>query len=194
MYHGSLVERNGLELAIEAFSTIRQSIPGAELRIYGASNPFLEGVLARVESKGLTGVRYLGARTLEGIVQAISECDVGIIPNQRNIFAELNTPTRIFEYLALGKPVIAPNSAGIRDYFSEDSLIFFELGNAADLGKRIEFVFTRPELAAQVAKRGQQVHRSHSWRQERLRLLECVTATLSPKPGGKDATAEGINV
>jgi len=34
-------------------------------------------------------------------------CDLGVIPEHHNAFAEINTPTGIFEYLALGKPVIA---------------------------------------------------------------------------------------
>jgi hypothetical protein len=36
MYHGSLVERNGLSLAVETVAKLRASIPGAELRIYGS--------------------------------------------------------------------------------------------------------------------------------------------------------------
>ncbi len=50
-------------------------------------------------------VQYLGARQLEDLVPEIDVCDVGVIPNQRNAFTDINTPTRIFEYLASGKPV-----------------------------------------------------------------------------------------
>ena len=75
-----------------------------ELRIYGPSTPFLEQVMESVRTQGLQGsVTYAGPRSLEGIVEAIEDCDVGIVPNQRNIFTELNTPTRIFEYLAGGQ-------------------------------------------------------------------------------------------
>ena len=38
----------------------------------------------------------------------IEQCDVGLIPNRQSVFTELNTPTRIFEYLAIGKPEAAP--------------------------------------------------------------------------------------
>ena len=79
-----------------------------------------------VRAQGLTSaVQYLGPIRLEDIVGAIEDCDVGVIPNQRSVFTEINTPTRIFEYLAVGKPVIAPRAGGIRDYFDEESLIFF---------------------------------------------------------------------
>jgi glycosyltransferase involved in cell wall biosynthesis len=179
MYHGSLVERNGLDLAVDAFARIHRSIPGAKLRIYGSSNSFLERVMASVRERGLdTAVEYLGPKSLEQIVDAIEECDLGLVPNQRNIFTELNTPTRIFEYLALGKPVIAPRAPGICDYFDDNSLLFFELGDAEDLARRIEFVFHSPEATAEITRRGQEVHRAHTWREESQRLTGLVAALL----------------
>jgi glycosyltransferase involved in cell wall biosynthesis len=175
MYHGSLVERNGLALAVEAFARVRSSAPNAQLRIYGSRNAFLERVMDSVRSQGLEeAVHYLGPQPLEGIVKAIEECDVGVIPNQRSIFTELNTPTRIFEYLALGKPVIAPRAPGICDYFDDDSLILFELGDAADLAGKIEYVFRFPGKAAEIAARGRSVHRAHTWREEKHRLTSLV--------------------
>jgi glycosyltransferase involved in cell wall biosynthesis len=183
MYHGSLVERNGLDLAVEAFAKVRAVIPNAELRVYGGRNAFLDRVLDSVRKQGLEGVHYLGSKKLEEIVKAIEECDVGIIPNQRNIFTEINTPTRIFEYLALEKPVIAPRVPGICDYFDEGSLIFFELGNARDLARQIEHVFHSPDDAREKLKRGLEVHRAHRWRDERLQLLGLVDELLSDSNG-----------
>jgi len=180
MYHGSLVERNGLELAIKAFARVRSTIPNAELRIYGSRNPFLDRMMEMVKKQGMEGsVHYLGPKPLEKIVEAIEESDVGVIPNLRNIFTELNTPTRIFEYLALGKPVITPNAPGITDYFDEESLVFFELGDDADLARKIEFVFNRPERAVEITKRGQEVHQAHMWREERMKLIGLMTRLLS---------------
>src|SRR5205823_2618353 len=102
-----------------------------ELRIYGSATPFLESVIGFVLNHGLADVvHYLGAKSLDEIAKAIEDCDVGIIPNRRSVFTEINTPTRIFEYLALGKPVIAPFAPGITDYFEKQDLFFFEFGNA----------------------------------------------------------------
>ncbi len=179
MYHGSLVERNGLDLAVEALARVRQAVPAAELRIYGPKSRFLEHVMDAARKKGMhEAVRYLGPKRLEEIVQAIGECDVGVIPNQRNIFTEINTPTRIFEYLALGKPVVAPRAPGIQDYFNQESLLFFELGNSEDLARNIEYVYSHPSEAIETVKRGQQVYLAHAWSQERQRLVNLVSEHL----------------
>ena len=134
LYHGSLVESNGLDLAVDAVSKVRRTIPGVELRICGRSTPFLERNMDEVRLRGIQDcVRYLGPKRLEDIVQEIKACDVGLIPNHRNAFTAINTPTRIFEYLALGKPVVAPRMPGVQDYFSPEALLFFEAGDADDL-------------------------------------------------------------
>ena len=143
MYHGSLVERHGLDLAVTALGKIKESVPSAELRVYGRSTPYLEQVMDSVRKSPLSEVvRYLGPRKLEQIVEAIGECDVGVIPNRRSIFTELNTPTRIFEYLSQGKPVIAPRLRESWTIWPEE-LILFELGDADDLAAKIKRLITR---------------------------------------------------
>lgn len=180
MYHGSIVERNGLDLAVEALARIRESLPSVQLRIYGRRTAFLDQVMADVERRRLTAsVQYLGPRSLEGLVREIEACDVGMIPNQRSDFADINTPTRIFEYLALGKPVIAPRTAGICDYFDCNSLVYFEAGDARDLARKTEFVFRKPREAFEIIRRGQEVYRQHSWPAERQRLTGVVARLLS---------------
>ena len=182
MYHGSLVERNGLELAVDALAQIRDKVPMAQLRVYGRSTPYLEQVMTKVRAIGLDGrVQYLGAKKLEDLVHEIEECDVGVIPNQRNTFTDINTPTRIFEYLAIGKPVIAPSTLGILDYFGIDSLLFFESGNAAELGERMEYAAFHPNEVLAIAEQGQKVYLAHSWQQERETLVSLVEDLLKKK-------------
>ena len=179
LYHGSLVPRNGFDLAVDALETARKSVPTATLMVCGERSAFFEGVMDSVRKRGLQeNVEYLGVKNRRQIVEAINGCDLGIIPNHRNIFTEINTPTRIFEYLALGKPVIAPRTEGIRDYFGDGELIFFEVGDANDLARKIEFTFSNPSEVGQIVGRGQQVYLAHKWSRERANLLNSIGALL----------------
>lgn len=190
MYHGSLVERNGVDLAVKALDRVRTKIHGVELRIYGKKTPFLEKVMSEVHTNGLEGwVTYLGPKSLEELVGEIAACDLGVIPNHRSAFSEINTPTRIFEYLAGGKPVIAPRAAGICDYFADDALFFFELGNAEDLAEKIQYVYGHPEETFETARRGQAVYLEHCWPVERQRLTARVATLLTER--AKDLASEG---
>ncbi len=173
MYHGTLVERNGVDLAVEALAKVRETVPAAELHIYGPRTPFLDRVLNMVTEKRLEkAVQYMGARRLEQLGEAIAVCDVGVIPNKHSIFTEINTPTRIFEYLASGKPVIAPRAPGIQDYFNDDALIYFNLGDAEDLAVKLVWVATHPREACEITSRGQEVYLQHTWSREKEKLLK----------------------
>jgi len=182
MYHGTLVERHGLGVAVEAVNQVRRAVPNVELRVYGDRTPYLEQVLDAVKEGHQHWVRYLGPKTQEQIVQAIDDCDLGVVPNLRSVFTWINTPTRIFEFLTRGKPVIAPSAPGVLEYFAEDSLIFFELGDATDLARKIEFVMHHPLEVAEITRCGQQVCLAHPWSREREGLVELILNLLHANP------------
>ena len=193
MYHGSLVERHGLDLAVAAVARVLPTIPGIELRIYGQRTPFLDKVMATVPAAKLEHVvRFLGSKSQEEIAQAILDCDVGIIPNRRSIFTELNTPTRIFEYLAQMRPVIAPRAPGILDYFGPDDLIYFELGNLDELAEKILYAYREPAAVARSLARGYDIYLNHCWSQERRRFVNLVAdmLNLAREPDDEPAVAE----
>jgi len=182
MFHGSIVERNGLDIAVEALRLLRASVPNAELWVYGATTPFLQKVMDPASLNGLSSaVRYLGPKSQKEIVAAIHTCDVGVIPNRNNAFTEINTPTRIFEYLSLGKPVVSPRAKGITDYFGPQDMVYFELGDAASLARQLEFVFRNPAQARTITERGQQVYSHQCWSQARLKFIGRVAELLRPE-------------
>lgn len=114
-------------------------------------------------------------------MEAIDACDVGIIPNRRSIFTEINTPTRIFEYLSRGRPVIAPAVPGIRDYFSDGQLVFFELGDANDLARKLEYVCLHPQEVEKTVELGQAVYRDHRWSAERTKFTNLAGELLTAR-------------
>jgi len=180
MYHGSLVERNGLDLAIDALAHLRNKIPNLELRVYGRHTPYLDQVMEKASALGVeSSIRYLGQKRLEDLVGEIEASDVGVIPNQRNAFTAINTPTRIFEYLALGKPVVAPRTPAIEDYFDPRSLLFFEAGDAAGLAEQLEYVYFKAREATSIAERGQQIYLAHTWHEERQTLVNLVNSLFN---------------
>jgi glycosyltransferase involved in cell wall biosynthesis len=190
MYHGALVERHGLDIAVQAIEMLRDRIPNIRLRIYGKATPFVDQIMEMVAERGLEReVHYYGSKGLGQIAEAIDSCDVGIIPNRRSVFTEINLPTRIFENLARGKPVIAPSTVGIQDYFTSEELVFFDPGDAEDLARKILYVFTQPGELKEIVSRGQKVYLAHTWGKERSKLT-ALTAELLSENGRAETSAE----
>jgi glycosyltransferase involved in cell wall biosynthesis len=85
-------------------------------------------------------------------------------------------PTRIFEYLSMGKPVIAPRTKGILDYFRADDLYFFESGNTQSIAEAIMDVYGNRTQRLKRIERGMAVYQRHLWKIQRYRLKELVEA------------------
>ena len=124
---------------------------------------------------------YHGQKTLEEIASHILKADLGIIPNKRTPFTEINMPTRIFEYLALQKPVIAPRTKGIGDYFQEHQILYFEPGNIRDLTARIRWAYEHPAELHAVTREGRTIFKAFDWEAQKLALLSAAESLLSHK-------------
>ena len=182
MYHGLLVERHGLDLAIRAVAQLRAKIPGIRLHLYGEPTEYLKIIQNLVKELRVDDlVTFHGFKPLPEIARYISTIDVGIIPNRASSFTQINFPTRIFEYLAMQKPVIVPDTHGILDYFDEDEIIYFKAGDIADLAQKMEWAHANPGGLAATLQKGHAVYERHRWEMEEEKLIKLV-ADLTGQP------------
>lgn len=181
MYHGLIVERHGLDLAVQAVARLRPAIPGIELHLYGESTEYLGKILALAKELNVeNAIRFHGFKTLNEIARDISKADLGLVPNRLSVFTEINFPTRIFEYLAMNRPVIVPSTRGIRDYFTEEEILFFEPNNADDLTAKIQWACEHPAELQRLVQNGRRVYEKNCWEQEQEKFLHMVNRMTSP--------------
>lgn len=190
MYHGLLVERHGLDLAIRAVAQLRPKIPGIHMHLYGEPTEYLKSIQNLVKELQVEDlVTFHGFKSLPEIAGCISTIDVGIIPNRSSSFTQINFPTRIFEYLAMQKPVIVPNTSGIEDYFNDDEIIYFKAGDIADIARKIEWAYANPGELAMTLQKGRAVYEQHRWEMEEQKLINLVTDITgqpsAPPPAAK---------
>jgi glycosyltransferase involved in cell wall biosynthesis len=182
MYHGLLVERHGLDTAIEAVAQLRSQIPGIQLHLYGEPTDYSLKIDSMVrELKLEMVVKSHGFKKQVEIAGCISQIDLGVIPNRSSSFTAINFPTRIFEYLAMNKPVIVPDTQGIQDYFSEEDIIFFKAGEVASLAKKILWAYENPEGLETVLRRGRAIYEANSWDMEEKKFTGIVSGLTAGK-------------
>ncbi len=181
MYHGTVVERHGLDTAVEAVAQVRDTIKNIAFHVFGDGD-FVDEFKRRVKELGVQDVvTYHGQVGIEAIAATIGHVDVGIIPNKKSVFTDINFPTRIFEYLSKGKPVVAPRTRGIKDYFREDEIEFFEPGDPSDLATAILRIHHDPERSKAVVVKGMRVYERCSWPLEKARFVNVVNSLLGRK-------------
>ena len=178
MFHGFIAKHNGLPLALEAISIAQKEIPKIRFDIFGSADN-AEGLKEYSEHLHLGQiVRFHGLVSLDVIAEYVVRSDLGIIPNLKTPFTEINFPTRIFEYLCLKTPVIAPKTQGVLDYFDIESICFFEPGNAKSLAAAIINISKDTITRERYISRGYPIYFNHRWelqKQSLVKLVEGVT-------------------
>ena len=177
MYHGTVVERHGLGTALDAMVILQSEVNGLAFEVFGDGDYVPRFLELRTALSLEDRVTYHGKVSLEKIAAAIEQADVGLIPNLRSVFTDINLPTRIFEYLSKGTPSIVPRTEGILDYFDEDSIFFFEPGDPESLAAAVRRVLDDPAHTAAIVEKGREIYRQHHWSVEKQVLIKMVEAS-----------------
>ena len=179
MYHGLLVERHGLDLAVQAVAQLRARIPGLKLCFYGENTDYMEKIAVMVRELGLAqAVEYGGLKSQREIAQIIATIDLGLIPNRVNQFTSINFPTRIFEYLAMDKPVLMTRTQGVQDYFAEDEILYFEGEKPDALADKIQWAYEHPAQLRALVEKGRRVFEKHRWLAEEAHFCSLANHLL----------------
>lgn len=177
LYNGSIVERHGLDILIDAIFILKDKIPNLELRIFGTGE-FWDLVSRKIGELNLWNyVKYYGGVMLDDLVKEIATCDLGIIPNRFNEFTNLNFPIRVLEYIHFKKPVIVPRTKGIIDYFPENSIFYFDPLRANELSKIIFNIYINKESLRNIIEEGYKIYQRNTWQQQKEVLLKLYALT-----------------
>jgi len=106
LYVGNLEHYQGVGLAIESFALVAKELPEAYFLIVGGNPQQIDEYSSRynlVPEK--TRVIFLGARPLSQLAGLLLGADILVSPRLKGI----NTPMKIYNYLASGKVVLATN-------------------------------------------------------------------------------------
>ena len=106
--------------------------------------------------------------------------DVCITPHRMTAFTESLNPIKLWEYLAAGKPIVATDVAGFRDYPQ-----FVHLASDADsFGRAVEDALSEQDSTAGEGRRAEA--RRHSWEARLDQVAELLAG--KPAPQRKEAS------
>jgi len=139
VYAGGLSPIYELDVVIDAIALIRSSRSTIDVRLDVYGRDFGEVPLReRAEALGIGGrVTLHGRIPLEDVPAAVAAADIGLAPTRRSRFTDYSLSTKVFEYAAMGKPVVASRLPMVERTFGPDTVVTYEPGNADDLAAAI---------------------------------------------------------
>jgi len=175
VYHGTILRRLGLDLAVLAFVKAANACPGARLEIYGDGDAS-EELAAQIEASGMKDRIYFSKKMfrVEEIAEKIKGASVGIIPNRRDVATDYMLPVKMLEYVHLGIPVIAPRLLVIQYYFSQEQVAYYEPEDVYGLAATLCRLYGDAGERAERAERAAEFLEEFGWETLKEELFKAV--------------------
>jgi glycosyltransferase involved in cell wall biosynthesis len=125
-YAGTLIqEKDGIETLISAFLKVKESNPDIKLKIAGGSSAEMDRLKSKLYITEKDRIEFLGLIPGKDIPGMLLNAKILMLPRPLSKQAEGGFPTKLGEYLASGRPVIATPVGEIPKYLTHKKDIVF---------------------------------------------------------------------
>lgn len=140
MYAGILGYAQGLDVIIKS-AFITKNFPEIKYVIIG-DGPEKEKLLALSKELNLSNLIFIGNIPRENMSNAIASCNVYIVPLKKNDLFLGAIPSKLFEPLAMGKPILLGVDGEARELFIEkgNGGLFFTPEDADELAEKVLYL------------------------------------------------------
>lgn len=135
LYHFSGLKEVALELA-----KIKEEKPNVKLLIVGDGDAFDDLQKLREENHLDGQIIMTGKQPYESIPEFIAAADVCLLPAYNNEIMRDIVPIKFYEYMAMGKPVIATKLPGVMKEFGEDHGVIYVDRSEEALKRAMELI------------------------------------------------------
>ena len=187
VYAGALTPTYELDVALEALASIRRARPDLDVRfdVFGRGDA-AERLVTQATQLGIEEhVTFHGRIPIEDVPAAVARADIGLAPTRHDPFTDVSLSTKVFEYAAMGKPVVASRLPMVERTFPADSVATYHPGDSSSMVAAIlSFVDDEAGREAAVARTAEVV-RASAWESEAERYIALVDRLTGEQPTGE---------
>lgn len=145
--------KDGINVLIEAFSTIAPEFKNLKLYLIGNKNKTWLDEAAKYSLDNQ--IKFIGKVSPQLVPEYLNQAKVLVLARPANTQAEGGFPTKLGEYLASGTPVLATNVGEIKEYLEDESNIFLaEPGSSLSFAEKLDYILTNYDHAVKVGIKG----------------------------------------
>jgi glycosyltransferase involved in cell wall biosynthesis len=110
-YAGGFGPHRGIDTLIRALPLVRSRVPDARLVLMGAGEGESELRELAVAQQVSTAIDFTGWVGLDEMRRRLAEASVGVVPHERSEHTETTVPHKLFQYMAMGLPLVVTDCA-----------------------------------------------------------------------------------
>jgi len=141
-FMGWLYHFSGLKEVLSELAKRKKTNPKTKLLIVGDGEARDELVSLRNDYDLQSHVILTGKKPYDEIPELVAAADVCLLPAYNNSIMRDIVPIKMYEYMAMGKPVIATRLPGITKEFGNDNGVLYVEGPQDVLNKAAELIRT----------------------------------------------------
>lgn len=152
MFFGTIRKHKGLEYLIEAVNRLRNKnvmlvVVGVDLK-----DKYCESLINNIKMTVGKKFKWYGIQPFEKVPEFLAIADVIVIPQGKNLATEGQFPAKIFDAMAMAKPIISTNVNDISEILDGCGIII-ESGDVNSLKKSIEYILDNRDKAEEMGVR-----------------------------------------
>jgi len=179
--HGSIEERYGHEVIIQAVKLIKEKIPNLQYNIIGEGSHESD-LIKLVKKLGCEKyINFLGFLPFDEMFKILKNSDVGIIAMYKTPYSELIDTNKMYEYIALKIPVITSRLAAIEENFNDSCLLYFEPGNADELAQCIFTVYNNAKRRNELITNAYSRYKMIAWNKSKKIYIKLINSLYNNK-------------
>ena len=173
---------HGVVQLAEAIKLVPANLP---LRFLLVGSGSLHGEVERILHGEIASRRVIltGAVPHERVPLLLDACDMLVSPHIPLADGSefFGSPTKIFEYMAMGKGIVASRLGQIGEVLANNETgVLIEPGNVPDLARAIVKLAESPELRTRLGKRAREVAiQNHTWTRNAERVLQAYDELMN---------------
>ena len=117
------------------------------------------------------------------VADLLRGADVLVLPNPPSaISTQFTSPLKLFEYMAVGRPIVASDLPAIREVLEDNvTALLVPGGDAAAIAAAVRRLIDDPALAARLARGAALAVRDYSWDRRAERIETLLRQVASPQ-------------
>ena len=181
VYTGALTPTYELDVAVAAVAGIAEERPDLDvvLDVYGRGDTG-PALAAQADELGIADrITFHGRIPIEDVPAAVARADIGLAPTRHDKFTDMSLSTKVFEYAAMGKPVVASRLPMVEATFPKGTVATYTPGDAGEMARAIIDFADHPVRRGTAVTKTAEIVKAGSWEHESVGYLALVERLIA---------------
>ena len=186
IYTGGLTPTYEVDVAVTALARLAGERPDLDPRldIFGRGDTEARLRVSAQELDVSDRVTFHGRIPIDDVPAAVAAADIGLAPTRRDPFTDLSLSGKVYEYAAMGKPVVASRLPMVVATFPPGTVATYEAGDPAAMAAAIAALADDPVAREAAVARTAALVRDAAWEAESVAYLAIVERLIDAHPVG----------